>query len=150
MASDNVRMLYAGAVNYADGAQLIISHSAAQGRDGLILPTHTLMGLAIELLFKAVFLHRVGDPKDLQKVSVRHNLNALRGLTRAQGFKSGVAQIDEIIEVIGGNYADHDYRYMKSGGMIRYVEGAGAVPAIQRFVDEVAVELGLPVRPDAK
>ena len=39
---------------------------------------------------------------------------------------------------------------MKPNATLRYLDGAGAVPAIQHFVDAVAIELGLPVRPDAK
>lgn len=150
MATDEEKALYAGAVNYADAAQLVFAHPAAAGRDGLVLPTHTLVGLSIELAFKAVFLHRGGDPKELKKIDVRHNLAELRDRCVSLGFTSALPQIDQIVDVIGGTYAAHEYRYMKPGTTIRYVEGEGAVAAIQRFVDEVAGELGLPVRPEGK
>jgi hypothetical protein len=78
MASDEVRNLCAGAVSYADAAQLILSHSESPGRDGLILPPHTLIGLAIELGFKAIYLFRYGDPRDLLKRRGRNDLSALR------------------------------------------------------------------------
>lgn len=148
MTTDEEKALYAGAVNYADAAQLVFAHPSSSGRDGLILPTHTLIGLSIELGFKAVFLHRGGDPKELKKVNVRHNLAEVRTLCVGLGFTSTVPQIDQIVDVIGDNYAAHEYRYMKPGTTLRYVEGAGAVRAIQQFVDEVARELDLPIRPE--
>lgn len=48
MNTDEEKALYAGAVNYADAAQLVFAHPSSSGRDGLILPTHTLIGLSIE------------------------------------------------------------------------------------------------------
>ena len=114
MLGDEVRMLYAGAVNYADAAQLVLAHEASRGRDGLILPTHTLMGIAIELLFKAVYLHRGGDETRLRRPEIRHDLFALQRLASEQGFNSSLAQISEIIDIIGNNYARHEYRYMRS------------------------------------
>ena len=150
MSTDEFRMLYAGAVNYADAVLIVHSHSASKGRDGLILPTHTLIGLTIELLFKAVYLRRGGEPKDLKKPKVRHNLVALQGLVLKQGFTSSIPQIAQIVNIIGDNYAAHEYRYMKSNTTLHYVELDGTVPAIQSFVDEVARELGLPIRRQPK
>jgi hypothetical protein len=147
MATEEERLLYAGAVNYADAAQIVISHPASD-RVGLILPVHTLLGLAIELAFKAVFLYLGGDAPELKKVRMRHNLAALRDECVKLGFATSVPQIDQIVTVIGVNYAAHEYRYMKPGGSLHYVNGAAAVPAVQKFIDEVAQVVGLPVRPE--
>jgi hypothetical protein len=148
MASDEVRNLYAAAVNYADAAQLIFPHRASDDRLGLILPTHTLIGLAIELGFKDIYLHLNGDPTKLRAPDVRHNLVSLRDITLRQGFRSDVAGIDDIITVIGDNYSAHEYRYMKPQSTLRYVSGGGVIAAVQGFIDEVAVKVGLPVRPE--
>lgn len=51
--------------------------------------------------FQAVFLHRGGDPKELKKVNVRHNLAEVRTLCVGLGFTSTVPQIDQIVDVIG-------------------------------------------------
>ena len=148
MVKEEIRMLYAGAVNYADAAQLVFAHPASEGRDGLILPTHTLLGLAIELGFKAVYLHSGGDPKELKKPAVRHNLIALRDLCSGLGFQSSLPQIGQIASAIGPNYAAHEYRYMRPNSKLTFVDGNAAVPVVQKFVDEVAQQVGLPVRPD--
>ena len=79
---------------------------------------------------------------------MRHNLAEVRTLCVGLGFTSTVPQIDQIVDVIGDHYAAHEYRYMKPDTTLRYVEGAGAVRAIQQFVDEVARELDLPIRPE--
>lgn len=147
MADEEVTALYAGAVNYADAAQLVFGNPSSVGREGLILPTHTLLGLSIELGFKAIFLNKGGDPKALKKVTVRHNLGALRDLCQGVGFSSTLPQMNQIVDVIGEHYAAHEYRYMKPNTTLHYVDGNAAVPVVQTFVDEVAQEVGLPIRP---
>jgi hypothetical protein len=147
MPSDEVTALYVGAANYADAAEIVLSSSLAAGRDGLILPTHTLIGLAIELGFKAIYVHRIGDDKELKKVGVRHNLVALRRLSMLAGFQSNLTGLDHVVAVIGSNYAAHEYRYMRPHSSLQFVSGAGLAPTIQSFVDEVACDVGLPLRP---
>lgn len=78
--------------------------------------------------------------------NVRHNLVVLRDMALEKGFKSYVAEIDQIVAIIGDNYAAHDYRYMKPNATLRYVFGDGVIPVIQSFVDKVALDLGLPIR----
>ena len=88
-----------------------------------------------------------GDPKALKKVTVRHNLGALRDLCQGVGFSSTLPQMNQIVDVIGEHYAAHEYRYMKPNTTLHYVDGNAAVPVVQTFVDEVAQEVGLPIRP---
>lgn len=67
MTTDEEKALYAGAVNYADAAQLVFAHPSSSGRDGLILPTHTLIGLSIELGFKPSFCTEVVTQKSSRR-----------------------------------------------------------------------------------
>ncbi len=68
-------------------------------------------------------------------------------MSLARGFKLRAAGIDQIVASMGDNYADHDYRYMKPNATLRYVSDDGLIPVIQNFIDEVAVDIGLPERP---
>lgn len=150
MTTEEVRMLYAGAVGFVDAAQILFAHPETAKREGLILPTHTCLALAIEMGFKAIYLHRGGDLKAIEKNhKVRHNLGALRDLCEGVGFTSCIPGVNQIVAVIGDNYAAHDYRYMKPNTEIKFVKGDGVVPTVLRFVDEVALAVGLPARPGA-
>jgi hypothetical protein len=149
MPTDEVTYLYSGAVAYADAALLIDADLRSAGRDSLILPTHTLIGLSIEMLFKAIFLHNGGNEKALKGHTVRHNLKELRRLTRDQGFQSAITGVDEIVDHIGDNYAAHEYRYMKPNLVLNKLDVAKAVIAVQHFIDEVAIKTGIPERPSA-
>lgn len=146
---DEPTLLYAGALNYLDAAILVLDNKKSTGRDGLILPTHTMIGLAIEMFYKAVYLKRGGDPQTLKGYQVRHNLKRLRQEAAGVGFTTSVANINEVIDLIGDNYAAHEYRYMKPDTEVSYIQnGEVATRAVNRLADEVAVELGLPPRPE--
>lgn len=148
MVHVEVRNLYAGAVAYADGASLISNSGLTSTRQALVLPTHTLLGMSLELGHKAIYTHLGGNPKILKQVSVRHNLAALQQLCADLGFKSNIPQVEQIICAISQNYANHDYRYMKPDLEIAFVDIVEAIPVTQKFVDEVAAEVGLPPRPE--
>jgi len=147
--TEEVRNLYPGAVNYANGLQLLLASGAYPAREGLAMPVQTLMGLAIELCLEAVILHRGGDPKKLKDVNVRHNLCALAAEARGLGFALKTRNIDRIITKISDNYGSHEYRYLKEGGRLKYMHGTDVSPSVQSLVHEVAVDVGLPIRPDA-
>jgi len=145
-----VKNYYAGAVAYADAAQIVASDPRSAGREALILPVHTLIGLALELGFKAVWLHSGGNEKEIRKPEIRHSLARLRDKCLSKGFRTAIVSINHIIDVIGENYAANDYRYMKPDSTIKFVFGLEPVIVVQKFLDEVAKNIGLPVRPEAK
>ena len=149
MRTDEAYMLYAGALSYADGALIISQRTDLEGRDCLILPTHTLIGLAIEMAFKAVYLHKGGDPGALRKHDIRHGLQELRSLASNVEFNTKIPGIGEIVDHIGANYARHEYRYLKSGKELNKINILAALPSVLQFLDEVAVVIGVPPRPGA-
>jgi len=148
MNDRTVEMYYAAAIAYADGAVILLAHPETAKRDYLILPSHTCIGLALELGYKAVFIHLGGDPKILKKIDVRHNLLALRDLCLELGFKSSSLSTDVVVRTIGGDYAENAYRYLKSGTTINFVSSEEVAHSVVRFVDEVAVAVGYPPRPN--
>lgn len=146
MRTDEAYMLYAGALNYVDGAQIICQHPEFTGRDRLILPTHTLIGLAIEMLLKAVYLHKGGDPAILRKPNTRHGLQQLRSLASSVGFDLAFPVINQIINHISDNYRKHEYRYIRTGIDINWINVQEAIPSLLQFCDQVAVVIDVSPR----
>jgi hypothetical protein len=148
LTAEELKRLYGTGRAYRDAAALVDSNLQSAGRDYLLPPTHNLLGLSIELLYKAVLRKRRVSAKELRKRELGHDLLALRTRAKTEGFVSGVDGLDEIIDHIGCDYRLNNYRYLPDG-KINKVNMPAAVAVLDRFIDEVASEVGLPLRPEA-
>lgn len=145
--SDEITKTYASGRAYMEAAKLIDDSEIATGRDYLIAPTHTCLGLAIELLLKSVAMHQGVDEKKLKGVTVRHDLEELRKLTASHGFTYKTKAVDEIINHINQNYSKHEYRYFQNVPSLNKVNVKPAFAALNTFIDEVADYIGIPKAP---
>lgn len=142
MASDEVANYFSSGRAYCDAAQIVFASAETLGRDYLILPTHTLLGVSLETLFKAILLHKGVTQKELSSLPLRHDLKALSARAKKEGFVSKT-RIGEIVDHISDNYGKHEYRYMKVNSSVNRVNGSNAVQEINDFMEEVRKEVGL-------
>ena len=147
--SEYARLLYAGGVAYYEAALLIDSHPANEGRVQLILPTHNAVGVSIEMLFKALLSHKGLSAACLKNSKLGHNLRALSTKAQEQNFITSIIGINEIIDCIGSDYANNNFRYMKENSSVKTVNVADALKAVDQFIDEIAIMVGLPLRPES-
>lgn len=145
--SDAIKKTYASGRAYMEAAKLIDDSILSTGRDYLIAPTHTCLGLAIELLFKTVAMHQSVPEKTLMKKQYGHNLQALRELTASGGFSYETKAVDEIIDHINANYSENEYRYFEKVPQLNTVNVQPAFQALNLFIDEVADYVKMPKSP---
>lgn len=148
MQHDHITMLYSASRAYLDGAHLLVSNHAAHGRDYLVLPSHALIGLAIETAYKTILAHKGVPESDLRARALGHDIIALRDRAADEGFKTST-RIEEVVDHIGHDYANHLYRYPKPNSQLNKVDERAAIAALDSFIDEVAREVGIPSRPSA-
>jgi hypothetical protein len=147
--SEDVRLLYASGVAYYDAALLIDRNPSSKGRDHLILPIHNSIGLSIEMLFKAVLKHKGFSEKSLRNSKFGHNLSALKAKAQEQNFATSITGIIEIIDHIGTDYTNHYFRYPRPKSELTKLDITEALKALECFIDEIANEIGLQLRPES-
>lgn len=149
LTSEDVRLLYASGVAYYDAALLIDRNPSSKGRDHLMLPTHNSIGLSIEMLFKAVLKHKGSSEKSLRNSKFGHNLSALKAKAQEQNFATSITGIIEIIDHIGTDYTNHYFRYPRPNSELTKLDITQALKAVDCFIDEIANEIGLQLRPES-
>lgn len=101
------------------------------------------------MLFKAVLKHKGFSEKCLRNSKFGHNLSALKAKAQEQNFVTSITGIIDIIDHIGTDYTHHHFRYPRAKSELKKVDVTAALKAIDRFIDEIANEIGLQLRPES-
>jgi hypothetical protein len=72
---------------------------------------HMLVAFAAEILLKSAFILHGGDPADVRKPDIRHDLIKLLDAAEGRGFEAPDAQTRAILEYLREPHLKHQFRY---------------------------------------
>lgn len=102
-----------------------------------ILSYHMLLGFAVELYLKSFLQNHGHDENELRSNGIRHNLDALLKLAKADGFDCSAT--DYLVPYLNDQHANFEFRYVNPTAKydIRWVDRTFAeLTALDAYINQ--------------